>query len=336
MIAQRAAAVQTAPWKIELRRAVTGVAELLRLLDLDPAELDPPPREDPRFPLRVPLSYVRRMRRGDPRDPLLLQVLPTAAEQAEMAGFVPDPLAERSHNPRPGVIHKYRARVLLLVTGACAVHCRYCFRRHFPYGDNALAGPALEAALAYLAEDSSIREVILSGGDPLAAADGHLARLLEALEAIPHLVRLRVHTRLPVVLPARLDESLAALLGNTRFATTVVLHANHPNEVDDELARGVRLLRETGIHVLNQSVLLARVNDDAAILAELSERLFAAGVLPYYLHLLDPVAGAHHFAVAEGRARALYRELQAALPGYLVPRLVRELPGRPAKTLIAP
>jgi len=328
-------AVPTTPrWQRLMAEAVRDPAELLAMLALPSeaagsAEAAAAARRG--FPLRVPRGFVARMRRGDPRDPLLLQVLATAAETAPAAGYGHDPLAERGSGPVAGVLHKYRGRALLVATGACAVHCRYCFRRHFPYGDEGLDRAGWDAALDHLAADVTIAEVILSGGDPLSLADHHLAVLAGRLAAIPHLTRLRVHTRLPVVLPERVDEALLGWLTGTRLTPVVVVHANHGREIDPAVAAAFGRLRAAGVPLLNQSVLLAGVNDRADTLADLSEALFAAGALPYYLHLLDPVAGAAHFEVDEERARRLVCELADRLPGYLVPRLVREVPGAGAK-----
>jgi EF-P beta-lysylation protein EpmB len=335
---------RTPAWQRALADAVTDPAELLRLLDLDPS-LANPARLDPGldvdrghelFPLRVPRGYVARMRPGDPEDPLLLQVLPLGREGDPAPGFGADPLAERRAGRRPGLLHKYRGRVLLVATGACAVHCRYCFRRHFPYADHrpgagGEGGSGWGAVLDELAADRSIREVILSGGDPLTLRDERLEELVRGLETIPHLERLRIHTRNPVVLPERVDDRLLTWLSATRLRPVVVVHANHAREIDAAVRAAFGRLREAGATLLNQSVLLARVNDSADALADLSEALFEAGALPYYLHLLDRVAGAAHFEVPEERARRLAGELAARLPGYLVPRLVREVPDRPAK-----
>jgi EF-P beta-lysylation protein EpmB len=322
-------------WQRALGDAVGSLGELLDLLGL-PVEALPGglagAREAARdFPLRVPRGFVARMRAGDPADPLLLQVLPTAAELAPLPGWGADPLGELAMTPATGVLHKYRGRALLVTTGACAVHCRYCFRRHFPYGDHAAKAEGWREALDYLAGDPSVEEVILSGGDPLSVSDAALARLAEGLAAIPHLQRLRLHTRLPVVLPERVDDRLVAWLGGGRLAPVVVLHANHAQELDGAVAEAVARLRGAGAMVLNQSVLLAGVNDSVAALADLSRALFACGVTPYYLHALDRVAGAAHFDVPLGRARELVRALRAELAGYLVPRLVREEPGAPSK-----
>jgi L-lysine 2,3-aminomutase len=342
----RAAASAAAPspaWQRALGEAVGSVGELLDLLGLSPRQLPPwsLPRLQPsaaaarEFPLRVPRGFVARMRRSDAADPLLLQVLPTAAELVAAPGFTADPLAESAEaaafSPLPGVLHKYRGRALLLLTGACGVHCRYCFRRHFPYGEHAPRGDGWRGALAWLAGNPGIEEVILSGGDPLAVGDEKLARLVADLNAIPHLRRLRLHTRMPVVLPERVDAALLGWLAGTRLAPVVVLHANHARELDGAVGAAIARLRAAGATVLNQAVLLAGVNDDAAAQCELSRALFSAGALPYYLHLLDRVAGAAHFEVPEERARELLRAVMAELPGYLVPRLVREVPGAPYK-----
>lgn len=330
----RVCAPPTGGWRRILADGVGSVAELLARLELTPAEVgwgSDSQAAARQFPLRVPKGFVARMKPGDPRDPLLLQVLPVAAETAEVPGFVADPLAERSTSPAAGLLHKYRGRVLVVATGACAVHCRYCFRRHFPYGEHALTREARERVVAAVAADPTVTEVILSGGDPLTLTDDKLGALAEELAAIPHVTRLRVHSRLPVVLPERVDDGLLTWLTGTRLAPVMVLHANHPAEIDGNVAAAAGRLRAAGVHLLNQAVLLAGVNDAAETLVELSERLFEAGVLPYYLHLLDPVAGAAHFDVPEARGRQLLRQVASRLPGYLVPRLVREVPAAPAK-----
>ncbi len=322
-------------WQREMAEAVRSPRELVAALGLDPRLADGAQSASQAFRLRVPWSYVRRMRRGDPADPLLRQVLPLDAEREERAGFVADPLGERDAAAAPSLLQKYRGRALLIATSACAVHCRYCFRREFPYAEQAEA-PRWRQALERIERDTGIEEVILSGGDPLSLSDERLAALTRALGRIGHLRRLRVHTRLPIVLPARVDSGLAAWLAGLKWPVAVVLHANHPNEIDAEVRRACAALRAAGATVLNQSVLLRGVNDDAAALAELSVRLFDAGVLPYYLHLLDRVRGTAHFEVQEARARRIAGELAARLPGYLVPRLVRERPGAPAKMPLPP
>ena len=274
------------------------------------------------------------MRPGDPTDPLLRQVLPSTAELDRAEGFVEDPLRERGLDSSGGVLRKYRGRALLMVTGTCAVHCRYCFRRHFPYDATSTLRAGWDAAEAAVAADRDVDEVILSGGDPLTLDDRALAELVAQLAEIPHLRRLRVHSRLPVVLPQRVDGALLGWLAGTRLRPVMVIHANHSAEIDDDVRAAAAAMRDAGVWVLNQSVLLAGVNDDVAALRDLSLALFEADVVPYYLHLLDPVAGAAHFDVPAGRARRLLRALAAALPGYLVPRLVREVPGEVAKVPI--
>jgi EF-P beta-lysylation protein EpmB len=318
-------------WRQELADAVCDPAELLALLGLDQSNLPAARAAAQRFPLRVPRGFVARMRRGDPADPLLRQVLPLGAELDEVAGFGTDPVGDLASRRAPGLLAKYQGRALLVATGACGVHCRYCFRRGFPYADENPRADDWRAALAAIAADPTLSEVILSGGDPLSLSDRRLAELVARLDAIPHLTRLRIHTRQPVVLPSRVDDALLAWLGATRLRTVVVLHANHARELDREVRAACARLAATGATLLNQSVLLRGVNDSAGALADLSEALFAAGVLPYYLHQLDRVAGAAHFAVPDAEARALLDAAAERLPGYLVPRLVREVAGAPRK-----
>ncbi|MGE0383724.1 MAG: EF-P beta-lysylation protein EpmB [Gammaproteobacteria bacterium] len=330
MIAEPAAGMQRRDWRQALREAVTRPEELLEMLGLESSRLGYPGGAG--FRLRVPRGYVARMRHGDPDDPLLRQIWPAAAEDAGREGFVADPVSDLAFERAPGLLQKYAGRALLVAHGACAVHCRYCFRRHYPYAGHSAGGPALDAAIAALAADPGMTEVILSGGDPLLAEDAVLGALVRRVEALPQVRRLRIHSRLPVVLPERIDSGLCRLLSGSRLQAVVVLHANHANEIDGAVAGAAACLRAAGITLLNQSVLLRGVNDDPAALAALSEVLFGAGVLPYYLHALDPVQGAAHFAVSDDRARAIHAALRARLPGYLVPRLVREIPGADAKT----
>ena len=321
-------------WQTELAHAVAGPAELLAMLGLDPALPVLNYERLRNFPLRVPRGFVAKMRRGDPQDPLFLQVWPSALEAEEPAGYALDAVGDLAKRRDGGLIHKYQGRALVVATGACAVHCRYCFRRHFPYAEDAAPRAGWKATLEALRADPSIEEVILSGGDPLALSDRRLADLAEGLAAIPSLRRLRIHTRLPVVLPSRVDAGLLAWLTPLRLQKVIVLHANHANEIDCDLAAACARLRSAGATLLNQSVLLKGVNDTTGALADLSEALFAAGVLPYYLHVVDRVQGAAHFDMDDGEAKALMRGLAARLPGYLVPRLAREVPGEPAKTLM--
>jgi len=317
-------------WQHELAGAITDPEALARALDLDPALFAAAAPAGELFALRVPLSFVSRMRRGDPTDPLLLQVMPLAAELLERAGFGSDPLAEHAAFRAPGLLQKYHGRALLIASGACAVNCRYCFRREFPYSEQ-LGSGALSQALDTIALDPGIEEVILSGGDPLSLSNARLRAITGRLAQIPHIRRLRVHTRLPVVLPSRVDAGLTDWLRHLPWPVAMVLHSNHGNEIDDSVRAACARLREAGATLLNQAVLLRGVNDSVAALSSLSQRLFAAGVVPYYLHLLDRVRGVAHFEVPEERAQRLVGELASTLSGYLVPRLVREVPGGPAK-----
>lgn len=334
MILRSPALRQTPAWQSALARAITDPAELLTVLELD-ARLLPAARAAARlFPLRAPRGYVARMRKGDAADPLLRQVLPLDLECESAAGFTADPVGDLAALAVPGVLHKYHGRVLLTATGACAVHCRYCFRRHFPYADASASTDQWRGALDYVRHDRSLKEVILSGGDPLSLSDRRLSAFVRALARIPHVERLRIHTRLPIVLPERIDDDMLAWLTGTRLHPVMVVHANHANELDDRVVRALSCLHRAGVTLLNQSVLLKGVNDSAEALIALSEALMAARVLPYYLHLLDRVAGAAHFEVDESRARALMRAISARLPGYLVPRLAREEVGGQAKRVL--
>jgi EF-P beta-lysylation protein EpmB len=331
MIARTHDTRQSDRWQKELTEGFRSPGELLDWLGIDRRDLDAD--LDPRnpFPMRVPWSYARRMRKGDAADPLLRQVLPLAVERAASPeGYSIDPVGDLSAMSSPGLLRKYRGRALMIVTGACAIHCRYCFRRHFPYGETARHG-LWQGALREIEHDATIKEVILSGGDPLAASTRQLSALIQTLGALPHVGRLRVHTRLPIVLPARIDQTLIDALSGTRLRVVMVVHANHPNEIDPEVRDALAALRAADITLFNQSVLLRGVNDDVKVLASLSEALFETGVIPYYLHLLDRVEGAAHFEVGLPVARRLHRELRDLLPGYLVPRLVREEPGLGSK-----
>jgi EF-P beta-lysylation protein EpmB len=323
-------------WRRVLAEAVTDAEELLELLELALPDVARGPTSGSarRFPLRVPRGFVARMRRGDAGDPLLRQVLPTGAEDAEIPGFTTDPVGELGPASTGNVLSKYRGRVLIVATGACAIHCRYCFRRHFPYDEHRIDDAEWSEALAAIEADASVDEVILSGGDPLVVGDRRLRSLVDGIVGIGHVRRLRLHTRLPVVLPERVDEALVEWLGVCPLPVVIVIHANHPNEIDSDVERAAGVLRASGASLFNQAVLLGGVNDSADTLAELSRRLADCGVVPYYLHVLDRVAGAAHFEVADERALKIMDELRARLPGYLVPRLVREVPGAPSKVVI--
>ena len=322
----------TADWRRLWREAVTDPHELLAMLDLAHLAERVLPRLDTGFALRVPRGFVARMRRGDANDPLLLQVLPQAAELEPVPGFGLDAVGDLHSRAAKGVLHKYFGRALLIATGSCAVNCRYCFRRHFPYGEDTAAANRWQEAIEHLRQDASIEEVILSGGDPLSLSTAKLAELTDGLASIRHIRRLRIHTRLPVVMPERVDTEFTSWLHRLPWPVAIVLHANHANEVDASVAAACTRLRETGASLLNQSVLLRGVNDNIDALIALSERLFHAGVLPYYLHQLDHVAGAAHFAVEDDAARAIIDAMRERLAGYLVPRLVREIAGETGKT----
>lgn len=322
-------------WQGQLSNVITSTTQLLALLGLRPEDVGHSVEACEDFALKVPLVFVRRMNAGDPCDPLLLQVLPRQEEMEESPGFSRDPVGETGEaNPCRGIIHKYQGRVLLIVTGGCAINCRYCFRRHFPYADNQNSRREWREALGYIASDSGVSEVILSGGDPLLASDSYLNELVTQIAAIPHVRRLRIHTRLPVVIPDRVSKGLLDAVCRKNLKTIVVIHCNHANEIDDSVAEALDRMTRRGITLLNQAVLLAGVNDSAAALSALSERLFIAGAMPYYLHLLDKVQGAAHFDVPELRALALLADITATLPGYLVPKLVREVAGAPSKLAV--
>jgi len=321
----------TAPdWRDLWRNAITDAGELLQAVGLG-HRADLLPADDAGFALRVPRGFVARMRRNDPNDPLLLQVLPQRVEHDRAEGFTVDAVGDLAARAGQGFLHKYDGRALLIASGSCAVNCRYCFRRHFPYGEEIAAAAQWRDALAQLHADPSIRELILSGGDPLALATPKLGELTRGLAELPQVIRLRIHTRLPVVLPERIDEAFVSWLDALPLQKVVVLHANHANEFDAGVDAACARLRDAGAILLNQSVLLRGINDDADTLVELSERLLAAGVLPYYLHQLDRVQGAAHFEVDDRVALELQQALRARLPGYLVPRFVREVAGDAAK-----
>lgn len=319
-------------WQQQLSSAIRDPQELCKRLGLKSEWLSGAHTGHRLFETCVPEAYLSRITYGDTSDPLLCQVLPVSDEALTPSGYVLDPLEEADHRPAKGLIHKYAGRVLLIASPNCAINCRYCFRRHFPYSDNSPSRAQWQDALDYLRSSPTIHEAILSGGDPLAANDRQLAWLVGELEKIPHLKRLRIHTRLPVVIPDRIDNALLAWLGNTRLQKVVVLHINHANEIDQAVVEACTRLKEAGATLLNQSVLLRGVNDEVSTLTALSERLFEAGILPYYLHVLDPVQGAAHFDVPDDEARVLITQLREHLPGFLMPRLVREVPGEASKT----
>lgn len=325
------APLQPGGWQQALRQAVREPAELLQLLGLESVALQVSSQAAAQFPLRVPRGFIARMRHGDAHDPLLRQVLPLDAELRVLPGFGLDAVGDAAARSATGVIQKYDGRALLVATGSCAIHCRYCFRRHFPYGEETAARDHWAQAIARIGADDTIDEVILSGGDPLSLSTPKLAELTDALATVPHLKRLRIHSRLPLVLPERVDAALLQWLSALPWPVTVVVHANHANEFDARVDAALAALRGAGALLLNQAVLLRGVNDSVQALADLSTRGLAAGVLPYYLHQLDRVQGVAHFEVDDATALALHAQLAARLSGYLVPRLVREIPGDTGK-----
>ena len=321
-----------ASWQAELREAVRTADELCRRLQIPASTASADGAAE--FPVFVPPSYLARIRVGDPHDPLLRQVLPVEAEAVEIAGFSRDPVGEGEATLQPGVLQKYAGRALLITTGACAVHCRYCFRRHFPYEEAPHSEAAWDQALSSIAADETIHEVILSGGDPLMLIDERLTKLVQKIAMVSHVTRLRVHTRLPIMVPARVTDVLLDWLTVGRLAPVMVIHANHAQELSDEVARGLARLRKAGAMLLNQAVLLRGVNDSIDAQVQLSERLIDLGVTPYYLHQLDRVAGAAHFEVPIDEGRKIIQAMRRRLPGYAVPRYVQEVPGEASKTVL--
>lgn len=318
-------------WLQQLANGISDPEQLLTQLAIDPSPWQSGFKARALFAQRVPQSFVERMEKGNPHDPLLRQVLPLSDEFIIHPGYSTDPLEEQN-NSTPGLLHKYRNRCLLIVKGGCAINCRYCFRRHFPYQDNKGNKLVWQQSLDYIAQHRQLNEVILSGGDPLMAKDHELSWLIEQIAAIPHIKRLRIHSRLPVVIPARITDELVSLCAETRLQVILVTHINHANEINAELSQQLARLRAEKVTLLNQSVLLKGVNDSVPAQVALSEALFDAGILPYYLHVLDKVQGAAHFYVSDEQARTIIAGLIEQVSGYLVPKLTREIGGRPSKT----
>ncbi|MEJ2315519.1 MAG: EF-P beta-lysylation protein EpmB [Gammaproteobacteria bacterium] len=317
-------------WQKQMATGFNRVADLLAWLEIEPASLENQIDPASYFPMKVPCAFAARMRKGDPHDPLLRQVLPLHVEKETVPGFISDPVGDLSASDGQGVIQKYHGRALLVTTGACAIHCRYCFRRHFPYQSHHIERILSPESIETLGH-ANIEEIILSGGDPLALSDSRLRVLIDSLGKLENLRRLRIHTRLPVVIPDRVTQRLIDMLVGFRHPVTVVLHINHPNEIDQQTEQACRRLLNSGIHLLNQAVLLKGVNDDAGVLEELCVKGFEAGILPYYVHQLDRVSGSAHFQVSSADALQLEEVLRNTLPGYLLPRFVTEIPGRKSK-----
>ncbi len=322
-------------WQDELIHAITEPEELLDILNLDKALLTPAQSAAKQFSLKVPRALLSRIQKGNINDPILKQILPLGVELDEQPGYTSDPLGEKFANPVPGLLHKYKSRVLLTLTSVCGVNCRYCFRRQFPYAQNNPGTAGWDKALEYIAQDTSIHEVILSGGDPLIVSDHLLQQFSQKLATIPHIKRLRIHTRMPIVIPSRVTPEFVSWLKDMPFQPIIVTHINHPQEIDDAVKNAMSLLRSINVTLLNQSVLLKGVNDSVDILVELSEKLFATGILPYYLHVLDKITGAAHFDLERERAIKLHNGVSDNLSGFLVPKLVCEQVGANAKIPIS-
>jgi len=320
-------------WQQQMKSAIRDLASLRKTLELPPDSTGE--SAEATFSVFAPLPFVNRMKQGNPNDPLLLQLLPSSLEDKSPPHFITDPLAEADAIVGPGVLKKYTGRALFIVTGACAIHCRYCFRREFPYASSSVLGSGWDEAVAAIAADDSIEEVIFSGGDPLTVVDERLNALITRLEKIPHVVRLRIHTRLPIMIPDRVTTELTAMLAATHLEVVVVIHANHANEFDRDVDAAIGRLKNAGVVLLNQSVLLAGINDDVDTLASLSKRLLQVGVLPYYLHQLDQVVGTSHFEVSIARGKEIINQMRAQLSGFAVPRYVQEIAGEPNKTVLA-
>jgi len=321
-------------WQQQLRESFKTIDDLCRYLQLSPQNLPVSLNAAENFPLKVPLSFAASMEKGNPHDPLLRQVLPVNDEMLSYPGFSNDPVGDLQAAATAGVLHKYHGRVLLINTGSCAINCRYCFRRSFPYSELQISNQKENSAIEYIRNDTDISEVILSGGDPLLLSDDKLTGLIVQLSDIEHLKRIRIHSRLPIVLPARITDQFIETLSCSSVQIVLIVHCNHANEINDRVMAGLKILKHRGIALFNQSVLLKGVNDNAEVLCALSEKLFAHGVIPYYLHLLDKASGTGHFEVSEQEALALINQVQAALPGYLVPKLVRERAGALSKEYI--
>ncbi len=322
-------------WQQQLAEAFTSIEALCDYLELDLNDLPVSQIAATDFPIKVPQSFADRMEKGNPNDPLLRQVLPITDELTHYPGFVNDPVGDLDAAVLPGLLHKYHGRVLLINTGTCAINCRYCFRRNFPYEEQLLGKQQESQVMEYLSANQDVNEVIISGGDPLLLSDARLQNLFNQIQAIPQIKRIRIHSRIPVVLPDRITDDLVKILAESGKQTVLVIHANHANEISAQINATCALLKKQGITLLNQSVLLKGVNDDAEILYDLSEKLFAAGILPYYLHQLDKAKGVGHFEVHDADAKIIIKKVQEALPGYLVPKLVRETAGDQSKQIIS-
>ncbi|NRB37186.1 MAG: EF-P beta-lysylation protein EpmB [Pseudomonadales bacterium] len=334
MITRTESRWQTEDWQKAMKNMIRDVRSLYQAVNLNPEDLPAELSSRLDFPVRVPQNFVQRMQKGNALDPLLLQVLPQTAEMQDIAGFSTDPLAEAEFNMAPGLIHKYHGRVLLISNPSCSVHCRYCFRRHFPYQENTPGSQHWHKAMDYIANNKEIHEVILSGGDPLAANDDYLQQLIDKIAQIKHVKTLRIHTRQPVVMPERITNELLAVLTSSRLKTVMVIHSNHAQELQGDTVEALQLLQAHGIRLLNQSVFLKGINDTVQAQKSLLESLYTLNIQAYYLHVLDKVQGAGHFFCKDEDTKEIYAKLVTLLPGYMLPRLVREYPHAASKTAI--
>jgi L-lysine 2,3-aminomutase len=321
-----------ADWTLSLKNSITSLPELFQYLAIDTPPQHSNEGAADTFSMRVSREYANRIDASNPNDPLLLQILPQTQELSATPGYQHDPVGDNSANPVPGLLHKYHGRVLLIASGGCAIHCRYCFRRHFDYAGNLPGSHGWQGAMDYITHDSSIEEVILSGGDPLTLKDKALINLINKIEAIPHVMRLRIHSRLPIIIPARMTQTLLSALKQSRLQIILVIHCNHANEIDNAVTNTLKKCSTAGVTLFNQTVLLKGINDRSECLISLNKKLFNSGVIPYYLHILDKVVGAAHFYVNEPTAKNIMQQLRQQLPGYLVPTLVREDAGALHKT----
>ncbi|TAK61413.1 EF-P beta-lysylation protein EpmB [Methylobacter sp.] len=324
----------TKNWQQQLAEAFNNIEVLCRYLNLSQDDLPISAAAAENFSLRVPLSFAACIEKGNPHDPLLRQVLPINDELSAYPGFSNDPVGDLASATQSGILHKYHGRVLLINTGSCAINCRYCFRRNFPYADLQINRQKENAAIQTIQNDTDISEVILSGGDPLLLSDSRLSSLIQQLNNIEHVQRIRIHSRLPIVLPSRITDAFINILKQSPKQIIIITHCNHANEINNRVIAACNSLKNSGITLFNQAVLLKGVNDNVEVLYELSEQLFRHGIIPYYLHLLDKATGTGHFEVPEAEALALIRQVQAILPGYLVPKLVKEQAGASSKQTI--
>jgi len=290
--------------------------------------------KDYNFKVKIPEYFKNKIDFNNPIDPLLLQVIPSELEAIETPGFNYNPLEESKYNPVPGLLHKYKTRVLIMLTTNCSINCRYCFRRHFDYKSNNIALKEFDKIIDYIKQNKNINEVIYSGGDPLLASDKYINNITQKIAQIPHIKYIRIHTRIPIVDPKRITQEFCDIFIPEKInnkKTILVTHCNHPDELDEHIKSKMDLLNKNNFTLLNQSVLLKNINDNSEILVNLSYKLFNCGIMPYYIHMLDPVQNAAHFQVDVNIAIKLMKQIKAELPGFLVPKLMQEKPGGNSK-----